>query len=83
MRHVQVVVLRVRGFEPPPLLVSFYSKSLAGAMVARLPTEQEAVGSSPTSGFALSYVIRGRSSVQSAQRTFLQLILVFPIWCSR
>ena len=23
MRHVQVVVLRVRGFEPPPLLVSF------------------------------------------------------------
>ena len=28
----------------------FFVQSLAGAMVARLPTEQEAVGSSPTSG---------------------------------
>ena len=28
----------------------FFLQCLAGAMVARLPTEQEAVGSSPTSG---------------------------------
>ena len=32
----------------------FFVQSLAGAMVARLPTEQEAVGSSPTSGLSFS-----------------------------
>ena len=38
----------------PPFF--FKCASLAGAMVARLPTEQEAVGSSPTSGFVKDIV---------------------------
>ena len=44
-----------RRFDPGRKLISletfFFLKRLAGAMVARLPTEQEVVGSSPTSGF--------------------------------
>ena len=60
-------------------LEEFFScfSALLAQLAERNPPKVEAVGSIPTSGFALSYVIRGRSSVQSAQRTILQLILFF------
>ena len=38
----------------------FFVVCLTGAMVARLPTEQEVVGSSPTLGFAFYGVLAQR-----------------------
>ena len=50
-----------RRFDPGRKLISletfFFLKRLAGAMVARLPTEQEVVGSSPTSGFETKRIL--------------------------
>ena len=41
-----------------PIVASFcFNICLAGAMVARLPTEQEVVGSSPTSGFETKRIL--------------------------
>jgi hypothetical protein len=76
----------------PGRAVVFFLFGLTGAMVARLPTEQEVVGSIPTLGLCSRSSVgrssashaegpgfdplrelglfRGRSSVQSAQRTF-------------
>ena len=41
------------GFASSILALFSFFECLTGAMVARLPTEQEVVGSSPTLGFLL------------------------------
>ena len=61
MRHVQVVVLRVRGFEPPPLLVSFcFRYGVVGNMSGSHPV---ASGSIPGIGCLLFAFL-----AQSAER---------------
>jgi hypothetical protein len=42
-----------------PASAMFVLFGLTGAMVARLPTEQEVVGSSPTLGFWFLFRVRG------------------------
>ena len=70
-------------FFPFFLKTSIVIESLAGAMVARLPTEQEAVGSSPTSGFFF-LVVKSRKVERSIRpENSFNLVFLYPIWCSR
>ena len=83
------------GSNPANVLLSLFLFCLTGAMVARLPTEQEAVGSSPTLGFVYSLLVlvaqladrplhtrKAQGSIP-CENSLSVFLFCFPPWCSR
>jgi hypothetical protein len=72
------MVLLAQLAEHPLNIDSFFFVGLTGAMVARLPTEQEVVGSSPTLGFKCAG--EGSSILPRGPLSPVSIVALYLLW---